>query len=43
MTTNFTTISNESLVGTLKEFRKREDLLIADIVSYLAEVDSRQL
>jgi Domain of unknown function (DUF222) len=31
------------LVGTLKELRKRENTLVADIVSYLAEVDSRQI
>ena len=43
MITNFTSITNEALVGTLKEFRKKENLLIADIVSYLAEVDSRKI
>lgn len=43
MIANFTSISNETLVGTLKEFRKSENFLIADIVSYLAEVDSRQI
>lgn len=40
---NLTSYSNQDLLDALKNFRRSECLLIADIVRHLAEVDSRQL
>ena len=40
---NLKSVSNEELLSSLKEMRGGECQIVADIVSYLAEVDSRQV